>query len=233
MNHKFSIPLSIIIAVIIIGGSIYLSRPERSGAVLPMGLSFAEQAAQARNAAKPAAIVPTVDDDAGIGSLTAPVTIIEFSDYRCPFCAKFTKEIEPLIKEKYIDTGKVRLVYRDFAILGSESVRAAEAAECAGDQGKYAEYHGALFAAHTGGHPDFPPEQLSEFAKTLGLDGSAFEVCLATHKNGGEVDEDLKDGQAAGVTGTPTFFINGKKLVGALPLSLFESAIEEALVGIQ
>ena len=107
MNHKFSIPLSIIIAVIIIGGSIYLSRPERSGAVLPMGLSFAEQAAQARNAAKPAAIVPTVDDDAGIGSLTAPVTIIEFSVYRCPFCAKFTKEIEPLIKEKYIDNGLV------------------------------------------------------------------------------------------------------------------------------
>jgi protein-disulfide isomerase len=229
MNHKLSIPLSIFIAALIIGGSLHFSDPERRGAISPTGLSFAEQAAQARNAAKPPAIVPTADDDAGVGSVQAPVTMIEFSDYRCPFCAKFTTDIESAIKEKYIDTGKVRLVYRDFAILGSESVRAAEAAECAGDQGKYAEYHDALFAAHTGGHPDFPPQQLSGFAKALGLHVPLFESCVSENKNAAEVEKDLKDGQAAGVTGTPTFFINGKKIVGALPLSTFESAIEEAL----
>jgi len=164
------------------------------------------------------------DDDAFKGDADAPVTIIEFSDYECPFCGRFYSQTLPEIQEKYIDTGKVRLVYRDFPLgFHAQAQKAAEAAECAGEQDKYFDMHDLLFESGLG------DSKYSDYAEDIGLDVDAFEECLDSDAMASEVQSDFSAGQAAGVTGTPAFFVNGQKLVGAQPFSVFEAAIEAAL----
>ncbi len=171
-----------------------------------------------------------VDDDPVIGPKDAKVTIIEFSDFQCPFCRRFWSETLPLIKERYIQTGKARLVYRDFPIdsIHPFARKAAEAAECADEQGKFWEYHDALFA-------DFDSwqqpgtEAFKRIAQDLGLEATGFAACVDSEKYAQEVEKDLHDGSRAGITGTPTFFINGLMVEGAMPFSEFEIRIESQL----
>ena len=154
----------------------------------------------------------SADDDAVKGSADAPVTIIEFSDFQCPFCARFYSQTLGEIDDKYIKTGKVKLVFRDFPLSFHQNAqKAAEAAECAEEQGKFWEMHDKLFA------------------KDLGLDSAKFDECLVSDKYASEVQKDFKDGQGAGISGTPSFFINGVKLVGAQPFSAFQQVIEQEL----
>ncbi len=171
-----------------------------------------------------------VDDDPAIGSENAKVVIVEFSDFQCPFCERFAEETLPALKETYIDTGKVRLIYRDFPLssIHPEAQKAAEAAECADDQGKFWEYHDVLFEnrmSWTG----VGAAKFKEYASDLGLDTNAFDECLDSDKYADEVTSDMNAGSSVGVTGTPTFFINGQKLVGAQPFASFEAAIEAEL----
>ncbi|MBT7903257.1 thioredoxin domain-containing protein [Candidatus Woesearchaeota archaeon] len=168
----------------------------------------------------------SVDDDAVKGDPNAPITIIEFSDFECSFCAKFYSQTLPLIEEKYIDTGIVKLVYRDLPLgFHSQAQKAAEAAECAGDQGQYWEMHDKLFDnGVSGGVSSF-----KKYASELGLDQGLFDECLDTSKFADEVKADMADGSAAGVSGTPAFFVNGQKLVGAQPFEAFEQVIEAEL----
>ena|GEM_PF-2464408 len=178
-----------------------------------------------------------VDDDPSIGSDNAPVVIVEFSDFGCVFCDKWATETLPELKQKYIDTGKVRLVYRDFplASIHPRAPKAAEASECADDQGKYWEYHDALFENREAEwqkvsiSSDSSLEKLKQYAADLGLDTNAFDECLDSDKYADEVTSDMNAGSSVGVTGTPTFFINGQKLVGAQPFENFEKAIEAEL----
>ena len=166
------------------------------------------------------------DDDAIKGDINAPVTIIEFSDYECPFCARFYEQTLPELKEKYIDTGKVKFVYRDFPLSGHRNAqKAAEAAECAGDQGKYYGMHDMLFEQGVSGGVD----SYKQYASNLELNTEEFNNCLDSGKHYGEVQNDLRDGSAAGVGGTPAFFINGIFLSGAQPFSAFEQIIESEL----
>ncbi len=173
---------------------------------------------------QPPRIQVNVDDDPAKGPAEAPVTIIEFSDFQCPFC----KRVLPVL-EQVITTypGKVRLVYRDFPILSihPHAQRSAEAAECAREQGKFWEYHDALFADQE----QFAVTKLSDYARSIGLDMAAFEQCLASNKYTAEVQKDAADGEQAGVTGTPAFFINGRLLSGAQPFDAFRQIIEEEL----
>lgn len=156
------------------------------------------------------------------GKAGAPITIISFSDYECPFCKRGAATIEEVLK-KYGD--KIRYVHRDFPLDFHKNARpAAEACACAGDQGKYWEFHAKLWAA-----ADLKPETLAGFAKELGLDDKKFAACVEKKPHGEMLDRDLADGKALGVNGTPAFFINGRLLSGAQPFEKFEEVIEAEL----
>ena len=179
------------------------------------------------------------DNDAFLGNPAAKVVVVEFGDFQCPFCGKFFRETEPQIIDKYVKTGKVRFVYKQFAFLGQESNWAAEASECAKDQGKFWQYHDYLYnylwdnyyAKNQNGENvgAFSKDNLKKFAGTLGLNAGDFSQCLDSGKYTKKVQADVEVGRKNGVNGTPSSFVNGKLLVGAQPLEAFDAAIAEAL----
>ena len=181
-------------------------------------------------------VTASIDDDPFKGKTDAPVTIIEFSDYQCPFCGRFVKNTFPEIKEKYIDTGKVKYVFRDYPLdFHKQAPKASEAANCAGDKGKYWEMHDKLFDNQNA----LTLENLRQYAKDIGLDADSFNTCIDSGKHAAEITNDLEDGKKAMVSGTPSFIIGktqsgkkeivGKKIVGARPFSSFEQVIEQLL----
>lgn len=164
------------------------------------------------------------------GDASAPVTIVEFSDFQCPFCGRFTRETAPLIEETYIQSGKVRFGYVHFAFLGPESLWAAQAAECAADQNSFWAYHDLLFQRQAGENQGaFNKENLKVFAEELGLDTTAFNECLDSGKYAEVVAADASLARSLGISVTPTFWINGQMLVGALPFDAFAGAINNAI----
>ncbi|TMB59421.1 MAG: hypothetical protein E6J56_00275 [Deltaproteobacteria bacterium] len=156
------------------------------------------------------------------GPKNASVTIIEFSDYQCPFCQKAEDVVDQVMKT-YGD--KIRLVYRDYPLPFHPNARpASEAAACANAQGKFWEYHAKLF------HGDgLEPEKLKTYADQVGLDRKKFDDCLEKKPFKAEIDKDVKDGEKAGVNGTPAFFINGRMLSGAQPFEKFKEVIDDEL----
>lgn len=168
----------------------------------------------------------SADDDPVKGSENATVTIIEFSDFECPFCARFYEQTLPQIEENYINTGKVKLVYRDYPLgFHQNAQKAAEAAECADEQGKFWEMHDMIFENQNA----IDTASLKQYAGQLGLNTSEFNDCLDSGRMASEVQKDFSDGSLYGVTGTPAFFINGVLVSGAQPYSVFEQVIEEQL----
>jgi protein-disulfide isomerase len=173
----------------------------------------------------------SVDDDPVLGDKNAPITIIEFSDYQCPFCKRAFDQTLPDLKKNYIEKGKVKLVFRDLPLpFHTEADEAAIAANCAGAQGKYWEMHDVLFQQQSAwaGQAD-PKNALTQIAKELGVNEAEFTSCYNDPATRKEVEADYADAGAAGATGTPTFFINGRKLVGAQPYQAFEAVIEDEL----
>ncbi len=178
------------------------------------------------------------DDDAVLGDPDAPVTIIEFSDFQCPFCRKFWADAYPQIKEEYIDTGKVKFVYRDFPLtsihpMAEASAMAAECVQEAGGDEAYYEYQDKMYGEQMildGGAVrstvSYTNDDLKKWAKDIGYD---IDDCLDDQKFKSEVQKDLQDGSAAGVRGTPAFFINGQLLSGAQPFSAFKQVIDAEL----
>jgi protein-disulfide isomerase len=168
------------------------------------------------------------------GDKAAKISIVEFSDFQCPFCERFHTTVEANLIKQYVDTGKATFVYKHIAILGQESVWAAQAAECAADQGKFWQFHDLLFDKQSGENQGaFTKDKLLGFAQEMKLDMTKFEPCLNQDQTVSRVQADSQEGQKAGVRGTPTFFINGKPLVGAQPIEAFQAAIESALTGAQ
>ncbi|MFN8543155.1 MAG: thioredoxin domain-containing protein [Candidatus Binatia bacterium] len=169
---------------------------------------------------------PTVEvADAGRpakGDVKAPITIIEFSDYECPFC----KRAEPTVTQVLATYGdKIRLVYRDYPLPFHAHARpAANAAACANAQGKFWEYHAKVFAA-----ADLSDEALKKLAAEAGLDAGKFDACFAKKEFDAAIEKDVNDGQAVGVNGTPAFFINGRMISGAQPFEKFKEIIDEEL----
>ncbi|MBI1818201.1 MAG: thioredoxin domain-containing protein [Deltaproteobacteria bacterium] len=157
------------------------------------------------------------------GPANAPVTIIEFSDFQCPYCGRAEQTVEQVLST-YKD--KVRLVYRDYPLSFHEHAqRAAEAAHCAGDQGKYWEYHALLFKNQTA----LEDTNLEQYAADLQLDKDKFKQCLDDGKYAAQVAKEVEVGNSVGVSGTPAFFINGRFLSGALPFESFKEIIDEIL----
>lgn len=230
--NAYLIPLSIIIAGAMIAGAIiYAGRSGESGQASNSGQAPAGKTEQRAGSAAAAdapdrRVSASADDDPVLGNPNAPVTIIEFSDFRCGFCRKFFAETLPVIKEKYIDTGKARLVFRDQPVLGQQSQWAAEAGECANEQGKFWQFHDYIYGRSSG---SLERDNLKQIAEELKLNVKRFNECFDSNKFGSEVQKDLLDGKNAGVTGTPSFVINGRFVVGAKPVDFFQKVIEEEL----
>ncbi len=160
-----------------------------------------------------AQIDPVTASDHVLGNAGAKVVMVEYADFQCPFCGKFFTETTQPVIENYVKTGKIQFVYRDFAFLGPESVKSAEAAWCAGDQNKYWEFHDYLFTHQNGENKGgFADANLKAFAKTLGLDTTAFNQCLDSGKYTKVVTDSTTNAGKAGVQSTPNSFIlkNGK-----------------------
>jgi protein-disulfide isomerase len=173
-----------------------------------------------------------------LGNPEAPLTLIEFSDYQCPYCRRFFETTLPALKTEYIDTGKLRYIFRAFPLdrLHPQARKAAEAAHCAQEQGQYWAMHDLLFQHQKA----LQLEQLQAYARRLGLDSSTFAACLEEAKYASEVQKDIEDGAAAGVQRTPSFFLGktstsdtmqGISLSGARPITVFRQAIERLLDG--
>jgi protein-disulfide isomerase len=162
------------------------------------------------------------------GEMNAPVTLVEFGDFNCGYCARWAKETLPQIDEKYIQTGQVRMAYVHYPILGADSMTAAQATECAAEQDSFWDYHNLLYANQGIG---FTPANLAKLAGELGLDTSIFETCLENFTDMTSLENDVRLAQIMGVRGTPAFLINGVPLAGAYPYEEFERIIEGVLAG--
>lgn len=167
----------------------------------------------------------SADDDPSWGNADAPVTIIEFSDFQCPYCRVFYQTTLVTLLERY--PKQVRFVYRDFplASIHPQATLAAEASQCAHAQGRFWEFHNAVFA----NIDRLGPDLYQSLAISMGLDKERFAACVNSREFSAEVEKDFNDARALGVTGTPTFFINGIPLVGAQPLEAFAPIIEQEL----
>lgn len=165
------------------------------------------------------------------GKADAPVTIIEYSDFQCPYCLRHHTETFPRILQEYVATGKVKISYKEYPALGDVSFLAAQAAECAADQNAFWGYHTALFAERgkNGRIPQTKADLIRLASTTLKVDMNAFSKCVNEDQTVGRVQADAEEGQRFGVRGTPSFVINGKLVVGAQPYSVFKTAIDEAL----
>jgi protein-disulfide isomerase len=179
--------------------------------------------------------VPNADaagDNAFRGPADAPVVMVEFSDYQCPYCLRFYEETLPQILQKY--PNQVKFVYRDFVIFGEDSVRAAMATRCAGEQGKFWEMQAAIFDSRKAS--DAPPlsqETLVGYAGTLGLDTASFTECLSSGRYSDAVTNDYQAAVNYGFTGTPGFLINGRVVMGAQPFQVFDQVIQQELAAAQ
>jgi protein-disulfide isomerase len=169
-----------------------------------------------------------------LGRSDAPVVIVEYTDYQCPFCNRFHTGAYPEIRKNYIDTGKVRFIKRDLALdFHPNALKAAQAARCAGDQGKHWEMHDLLSA-----NPNsLGTEAYAKYASEIGLDAGAFKACTESDKFIADIRENGKGAATIGITGTPSFVVgtvkgdtlNGVKIIGAQPYAVFEKAIKDSI----
>ena len=199
-------------------------REQRVGERQAEFLSGLRAKADVRVMLEPPRVAVPVGDNPSRGPLDAPVTIVEFSDFQCPFCSRATATLKKL-DESF--PGKIRIVYRDFPLvqIHPNAARAAEAAACANDQGKFWAMHDVLFE-----HQDKLGEaDLKQSAVALGLDAAAFDQCLESGRHSAQWQKDTAEGQRYGVSSTPAFFINGRLVVGAQPYESFARLVEEEL----
>lgn len=210
-----------------------------TGTTQPVAVADAQNAAPAQ----PTTGTATVDDDPVLGDKNAPITMIEFSDYECPFCKKYFTDTFPLIKAKYIDTGKVKLVFRDLPLPFHDplATKEAVAANCARKQKNddmYFKYHDEVFKQTTSNGNGLTEDKLKAIATGLGLNLGSFESCLKDKTMEDEVKKDAGDASLAGANGTPSFIIGkstsdgkieGSLVVGAQPITAFEAVIDPLL----
>jgi protein-disulfide isomerase len=225
------IPLAFVLGIL--AGYLYWGRGPGASAAIAQAVSAtasAQTAQQGENAGQAQQVtrydVP-LDDDPVLGPQDAAITIVEFSDYECPFCKKWHIETFDRLMETFPD--QIRFVFRDFPLtnIHPNAAPAAEAANCAGEQGKYFEFNELLFT----GPYDLSPQSYAKYANNLGLDAAAFEECVISGRHQEEVMADLEWAAELGVRSTPTFFINGIPLVGAQPYEVFKQVIEKELAG--
>ena len=220
-SNAFWLPIAIVIAGALVAGAVVFRDDKPSqGEDLKGG---AKDSIEEQKKDEEEVVDVSIDDDAIRGDENAKITIIEFSDYECPYCTKAEATMKKILKNY---EGKVRWIYRDFPMsYHKDSQLAAEASEAAHTQGKYWEYHDLLYK----NNDSLKKESLIKFAEELGLDMDKFKKDLESRKYKDEVEKDASDAVEAGVDGTPSFFINGRKIVGAQPYEEFARVIDEEL----
>lgn len=225
------------------GGSLWTENKLLKAGNLGTALTAQQAGSQPQQPQQPTQGVASVDDDPVLGDKNAPVTIVEFSDYECPFCKRHFDETLPQLVKEYVETGKVKIVYRDFPLSFHDpmATKEAVAANCAREQGgdnKYFEFHDEIFKRTISNGNGLNDEKIGDIAKDLSLNTSKFTACLSTQAQTDEVKQDIADGTAAGASGTPTFVIgkttsngeiNGDLVVGAQPFAAFQAVIDPML----
>lgn len=208
-----------------------LTRPgEADSAPVPGPSSSASAPAEEAGSTLPDLSRRIEGDMAAIGSVDAPVVLVEFADYRCPFCGVYARETLPVLIEEYVDQGLLRIEWRDLPLFGQQSFAAAVATRAAGAQGLFWEYSAAVFAYPGSGHQDLPRERLLEIAGEVGVpDLATFEAALVDPALATLVTDDMQEAQNLGVQSTPTFAVGGTPLVGAQPVAAFRAAIDAEL----
>ncbi|WP_030621385.1 DsbA family protein [Streptomyces sclerotialus] len=167
-------------------------------------------------------------DALAVGRTDAPVVLVEYADYQCGFCGRFTRETQPELIEKYVDKGVLRIEFRNFTLYGEDSERAARASWAAGRQGKFWELHDALYAKSRKG-PALAEDKLVELARDSGVeDIDRFRRDLRSDEAAEALDRDQQEGYELGVQSTPSFLVNGEPIAGAQPTATFTQAIDEA-----
>ncbi len=218
---------AIIVAGIIVAGAILL---RGSSAPIQAGIPVPDKATMGTTT-----LAPVTSQDRILGNPGSKVTLIMYEDFQCPYCGRFFKDSEGSIVANYVNTGKIDFVYRDFPFLGPESFKSAEAARCAGDQGKFWQYHDYLFTHQNGENKGaFVDANLKSFAATLGLNTTTFSQCLDSGKYTQAINDSATEGKTAGVNGTPKGFIlkNGKivaTIEGAEALATVTAKLDAAL----
>jgi protein-disulfide isomerase len=249
-NHKDRfLPISILVAAVLVCGALVFVALYKGGSGSGAGATAgtggtaaAQQGGTAPTTATNTAVMALTSRDAILGNTNAPVTMIEYGDYQCPFCGEeFFAQTEPQIIQNYVNTGKVRFVFRDFAFLGAESTAAANAAQCANDQGKMWPYHDALYTAKVaddekGGSEDdgfFSTAELLKLGQQVGLNMTTFTSCVNNQSDLSIVNQEKTDATTQGVNSTPTFYINGTQILGAQPYAQFQQTIDAAIAAAQ
>ena len=214
-----------------------ISEKDLDDAIAKLELKMLQNQLPSKQANTPIKI--SIDNDPIIGNPDAPITIIEFSDFQCPFCARFHTQTLPLIMNEYIQEGKVKLVFRDFPIqsIHPNALPASVAAECANEQSKFKEMHDALFENQNEWNNQETADALalfSQYATEIKLDQEVFDACLTSGKYIEEIRNDLEDGREYGVSGTPGFFVGNDQigyveLKGAQPFESFKKIIDTQL----
>lgn len=249
MNKSLYTPLSIIFAGGLIALSIFFSSNpnmlnfSKKSSVNDVSDLVANDTVPSQVPSQPTTGVTSTDDDPVLGDKNAPVTIVEFSDYECPFCKRHFDQTLPQIISTYIDTGKVKLVFRDLPLSFHDpmATKEAVAANCAREQGgdeKYFEFHDEIFKRTISNGNGLDDAKIQTIASDLGLNKSSFDTCLSNPAMEEEVKKDLADAGQAGASGTPTFIIGkststgeitGDLVVGAQPFATFQAIIDPLL----
>jgi protein-disulfide isomerase len=169
-------------------------------------------------------------DPLALGRLDAPVVMVVYSDYRCPFCAKFSRDIEPALVDRYVGDGTLRIEWRDLPIFGEQSTLAARAGRAAAEQGRFWEFNRVLYAAAPDrGHHEFDLSRLKRFAEQAGVtDLGRFAEEVRSERHDEAIQADLTEALSLGASSTPTFVVNGTPVLGAQPVSVFEDVIDAA-----
>ncbi len=221
--------ISILIAAILISGSIFYTKnpnPTKNTGGAQIAQNQQPSLPQQPTSVNLEEILKIKSSDVILGNPDAKVTIIEYGDFECPFCKRFFDETEPLLIKNYIETGKAKMIYRNFPLPGhSHAMPAALAASCAKEQGKFWLYHNEIFK----NQDNLATLNYADLAQKLGLNTSQFKTCLESKKYLNQIQKEYNEAQSIGVNGTPTFFINGKQVVGAQPYNVFEQTIEQEL----
>ena len=214
-----------------------ISAADLDEAIAKLELKLLQNQLPTKQAVEPVKI--SIDDDPIIGNPDAPITIVEFSDFQCTFCARFHTQTLPSLIGEYIEQGKVKIVFRDFPIqsIHPNALPASVAAECANDQNKFREMHDALFENQNDWNRLETIDAISlfsQYASDMQLDQGSFDSCLNSGKHIPEIQNDLNDGREYGVTGTPGFFVGNDQigfieLKGAQPFESFKKVIDVQL----
>lgn len=238
-RRSATVPLTVAVVALLFTGVVVATSGTDRGTNRPSGTSTSTGTGQPGGATSSvdeqtralAAVARKQDGDPlAVGRLDAPVTLVAYSEFQCPYCGRFARDTEPQLVTKYVDRGLLRIEWHDFPYLGEESLVAAKAARAASLQGGFWAFHRELYA-----HPEKPNsgaltvDRLVALAQQAGLDGPRLRRDMARPEVAEGIAQDFAEGQRIGVSGTPTFLVNGRPIVGAQALEVFEEAIDEAL----